>query len=344
MNNIHLKDIIHRAEETKVDLDFYSLLGVFLILWFILGRSPELLIAVLILFLVYYGVNETLGIQTITSQTVDKCLEEINIINKTYSPFALGFRNKIFAHVPAIFSGIVQTVNRLRGDQRYMLSREIGTALVINSTDNITYRTRIRGGIPKRIIFLCQHTPFLFDTFPFMTYIPTNHKLTVLNDFTQGLKIKFIGKIWNAYAQNLCGSYPIDRSNKHTLKDQVSNFVDLMLKDEERIFAIWASGNLWRGSFPNGVEKFQLGSFFMSAFAGIPVCVIHGRVSENSKRFIVEQSELIYPPTIDNIENTYLQFYGNINHRNIVEEYKMKVENIYREMDNRLVKEVNTIE
>jgi hypothetical protein len=341
MDNIHLLDIIRAAEETKVSLDFYTLLVIFIVLWFILGRSPELLIVILILFLVLYGANETFGIQSISVQSVEGCIEELRVENKSYSPFALGFKTKVLLHVPIIFSGVVQTINRLRGDQRYMLSRELGTSLVINSTDQVIYRTGIRGEIPKRILFISQHSPLLFDTFPFLTYIPTNHKLTILNDFTQGLKIKFIGKIWNSYAQNLCGSHPIDRSNKKTLKTQVSNFVDLMLKDEQRIFAIWASGRLWNKDLPNGLEKFNLGAFYMSAYSGIPVCVIHGRLSNNSKRFIVEQSPLYYPPTFNTREDSYIKFYENTDHRKEIEEYRNKIEALYRNMDDRIYEEVN---
>ena len=83
----------------------------------------------------------------------------------------------------------------------------------------------------------------------------------------------------------------------------------------------------------------------MSAFTGIPLCLVHGRLSKDSKRFIIEQSELIHPPTFDSStkEVNYLDFYENQENKNIVEEYRARVENLYRETDDRLEREVNTI-
>jgi hypothetical protein len=341
MINTDLEDIIHKAEETKVDLDFYTLLAIFLGIWLVFHRSPEMLIAIGILFLVVYGTNETLGIQRIVQRNLEDQGQEIVIENTSSSPFALSLRYKLALHLPIMFTGIIQTINRFRGDQKFMLSRQLACSLVMNSTNKVVYRTRMTRDPPSKIIFLCQHSSYLFDVFSFWAFLPKTHKLTAFNDVTRGLKPEIIGKIWYAFAQNLCGVYPIDRADKENLKIQVSEFVDMITKEDNRVFTIWPSGDVWDKSAPNGVRQFKLGAFFMSMFTGVPVCVIHGRMSGDERNYIVEQSDIIYPPEVSDKESTYVQFYENESRRSAVDDYRLRIENIYREMDERIYKELN---
>jgi 1-acyl-sn-glycerol-3-phosphate acyltransferase len=341
MINTDLEDIIHKAEETKVDLDFYTLLAIFLGIWLVFHRSPEMLIAIGILFLVVYGTNETLGIQRIVQRNLEDQGREIVIENTSSSPFALSLRYKLALHLPIMFTGIIQTINRFRGDQKFMLTRQLACSLVMNSTRKVIYRTRMTQDPPSKIIFLCQHSSYLFDVFSFWAFIPKTHKLTAFNDVTRGLKPEIIGKIWYAFAKNLYGVYPINRDDKDNLKTQVSEFVDMITKEDNRVFTIWPSGDIWDKTAPNGVRQFKLGAFFMSMFTGVPVCMIHGRMSKDETSYIVEQSDIIYPPEVNNKESTYIQFYENESHRGAVDEYRLRVENIYREMDERLYNELN---
>ena len=124
-------------------------------------------------------------------------------------------------------------------------------------------------------------------------------------------------------------------------------FIDKMTTEPEtpEVFCIWPSGWAWDYTKKNGIDKFKPGAFYMSAFTGIPVCLVHGRLSKDSKRFIIEQSDIIHPPTFDPLTGgtEYLDFYENQENKIIVEEYRARVENLYRETDDRLDREVNTI-
>jgi 1-acyl-sn-glycerol-3-phosphate acyltransferase len=339
MLNTDLEDIIHKAEETKIILDFYFLLVVFIIIWLLLGRTSGALLAILIVFIAIYGTNEISGVQSISHLNSEYQGQEIVIENMSSSPFALSLRYKLALHLPIMFTGIVQTINRFRGDQKFMLTRQLACSLVMNSTNKVVYRTRMTQDPPSKIIFLCQHSSYLFDVFSFWAFIPKTHKLTAFNDVTRGLKPEIIGKIWYAFAENLYGVYPIDRADKENLKAQVSEFVDMITREDNRVFTIWPSGDVWDKTAPNGVKQFKLGAFFMSMFTGVPVCVIHGRMSSDEKKYIVEQSDIIYPPEVSNKESTYVKFYENESHRSTVDEYRLRVENIYREMDERIYNE-----
>jgi hypothetical protein len=341
MLNTDLTDIIHRAEGGKVVLDLVFLVVFLLLLWILFGRRTELLIALTAIFLIIYGTNENMGVQTITQYSTDNQWREIIIQNTTTSPFTVSLKYRLIMHVPVIFSGVLQTIHRLRGDGKFELSKRLACSFVINSTGRVVYRSRLGGDPPKKMIFLCQHGSYLIDIFSFWGFIPKDHKLSALNDVTRGLKPEIIGKIWYMLAENLYGVYPIDRADKQGLKTQVSKFVDVMLEDENRVFTIWPSGDIWNGREPNGVKEFKLGAFFMSAFTGVPVCVIHGRLSRDETRFIVEQSNLIYPPELNIGEKRYIDFYDNETYRERIDQYRLQVEEVYREMDNRIYKEVN---
>jgi len=344
MINSELPDRISKAILDGIVLDYWTLLAFFLVVWVIFGRSKEFLLAIIILFLAQYGINELFLDQSIAQMVVDDCVREISVTNRTSSPFALGFQTKTKGHTPFVFSGIVQTINMIKGDRKYTLSKTLASAIAINCTERIIYRSNLSKPLPEKVIFVCQHIKYMFDFFPFLAYIPDSHKLTTFNDFTTGLRYKALGKIcFSLFAKHLYGAYAIDRSERDTLKDQVTGFVNSMDQEKDpHVFAIWPSGKAWLPDQPNGVDQFRLGAFYMSVYTGIPVCIIHGRIAEDEKSFIVEQSDIIEPPAVLNREPSYIEFYENSGHRSVVDGFRMEVENLYRDMDSRLCMEVNT--
>jgi hypothetical protein len=114
-----------------------------------------------------------------------------------------------------------------------------------------------------------------------------------------------------------------------------------MLEDREpTIYCIWPTGNLWKPALRNGIEEFKLGAFYMSCFTRIPVTIIHTKVQGLVRKIIVEQSPLSHPPEIQNLEEEYLKFYENPAHRPTVVQFRDRMETLYREMDDRLEREL----
>jgi hypothetical protein len=339
MIHLDLLDLIHRSDGSKVGLDLLAFVVVLFILWLLFRRRPKTFILFFLIFVVIFTSNELLSVQSIESRFVED-FTEIEILNKSASPFTPKFQTKMIMSIPFIFSGVVQTINMIKGDRKYTLSKTLANCLMINSCEKINYRSYLSTPLPTKVIFLCQHIPYLVDTLPFLAYVPNTHRLTVFNDFTMGGMSKAVAKVFHVmFCKNLYGAHMISRRDKDTLKTQMSDFVDSMINnDHPHVFTIWPSGWAWRYDQPNGVDKFKPGAFYMSAYTNTPVCIIHGKLSKDSKRFIVEQSHLIHPPTISVKEDTYVRFYENMDHRPMIEEYRSNVESIYREMDNKISK------
>lgn len=351
--NEHVLEIVRRAEGSKVALDLVLLIVVFGVLWAFVRKFTATFIALLVLFVIVYSANELMSTQRIAEQRVigengQEIVREVSVINSSTSPFALGFHSKLILSVPLIFTGLVQTINMVRGDRKYNLTKSLSTNLVFQGTQQTIYRTYMNTELPTKVIFVCQHLPYLFDTLAFHTFIPDTHKYTVFNDFTMGGMSDSVATAFHVlFCKHLYGAHKFSRRDKSRLKTQLTEFIDKMTVEPKtpEVFCIWPSGWAWDYTKKNGVDKFKPGTFFMSAFTGIPLCLVHGRLSKDSKRFIIEQSELIHPPTFDSStkEVNYLDFYENQENKNIVEEYRARVENLYRETDDRLEREVNTI-
>lgn len=343
MINSDLIDLVKRSEGSKVGLDLLAFIVVLFILWILFSKRPRTFILFFVVFSILFASNELLSTQTINSHHPDDNLTELIITNDSSSPTLPKFQTKMILSIPFIFSGVVQTINMMKGDQKYILSKILANSLVINSCEKIVYRSYLSTPLPTKVIFLCQHIPYLFDTLPFLAYVPDTHKLTVFNDFTMGGMSKQVATVFHVlFCKHLYGARMMSRRDKDTLKTQMADFVTSMIDNPyPHVFSIWPSGWAWRYDQPNGVEKFKPGAFYISAYTRIPVCIIHGKLSKNSKRFIVEQSPLIHPPAIRYDEKSYVDFYENNNHRPIIEEYRDKVENIYREMDNRIEKSIS---
>jgi len=350
--NKHVLEIVTRAEGTKVALDLVLLIVVFGVLWIFVRRYTVLFPVLLFLFLIIYSTNEILSTQEIAEQRVtgengEEIIREVMIRNKSTSPFALGFKSKLILSVPLFFTGLVQTINMLRGDRKYNLTKSLSTNLVFQGTQQTIYRSYMNKELPNKVIFVCQHLPYLFDTLGFHTFIPDTHKYTVFNDFTMGGMNNTLATAFHVlFCKHLYGAHKFSRRDKSKLKSQLVEFVNMMTAEPEtpEVFCIWASGWAWDYTKKNGIDKFKPGTFFMSAFTGIPLCLVHGRLSKDCKIFIIEQSELIQPPKFDQStkERNYLDFYENQENKNVVEEYRTRVENLYRETDDRLEREVNT--
>lgn len=342
MFNENLKTIVEQAVESKLVLDIVLLVVVFLFLWWGFRRRPAIFTILFVTFAIVYATNETLSSQSITTVMRDRSATEIRIINNNISPFKLSSRNKLILLGGAAFSGVIQIRNILEGNREYSLTKRLSTGAVLNLYENVIYRSRLSTVLPEKVIFLCQHGCEMIDVLSFFAFIPESYKLTALNDITGGGNVgKNVASAFHTlFAKNLYGAHVFNRSDKATLKTQVSEFVDIMKVPENHVFCIWPSGNFWNDKFENGVECFKSGAFYMSAYTGIPICIITQRLSADRSRLLIEQSDIIYPPDISTDNVSYIQFYENESHKPIIEEYRLRVENLYRNIDYRLVKEL----
>lgn len=342
MINENLIDIVKQAEESKLTLDIIFLVGVFLILWWGFRRRPVVFSLLFLTFAIIYSLNEVMATQRIESTGVDGVVSEIRVLNNSSSPFKLKPNVKLISIAPLVFSGVIQTLNMLEGSRRFNLTKRMATSVVINNYENVIYRSRLREKAPEKMIFLCQHGSDMMDVLSFFMFIPKDYKLSVMNDFTGGGGVgKKTAKAFHLmFAKHLYGAHMIDRKDKTVLKRQMGEFANMLIDAEKEVFCIWPSGKIWDPVLKNGIENFKPGAFYISAYTGVPVCVIHQRICPNKKTLIIEQSELVYPPVLEKEGLSYIDFYEREDYQPVIDEYRRRVENLYRGIDDRLESEI----
>lgn len=345
MFNEDLSLTVKEAVGSGVAVDAILFVTLIILVFVLLSRNNVVFSIIVFALAMIFALNETLTTQEAVEHRVDNKVLQVSVDNSSSSPFKLRGKGKLLTCIPIIFSGVIQLINMYQGDRKYLLTKKLSTSLVANSVDKVVYRSYLSGPLPDKTMFVCQHLPYLFDTLVFHTFIPNTHKLSVFNDFTMGGMSPQVAAVFHTlYCKHLYGAYKFSRRNKEEMKVQLVEFVDSMMNGPEpEVYCIWPSGWAWDYSEPNGVKQFKAGTFYISAFTGYPMTIIHGRHSEDKTKFLVEQSDLIYPPTLDSKESSYMEFFNNPDNKVKVEEYRKRVESLYREIDNRLVKDANTI-
>jgi hypothetical protein len=342
MDGLNLLETINRSQESsKVVLDILLLVAVFAALWLFFRNRRIVFVLLFVSFVVVLSLEEILTTQRITIKQVEDELDgvtrvrEVLVENEQRSPLQTGCYKRIVRYLPLIFSGVVQIINAVRGDRKYLLTKGISAAIITNSLPKIIYRTYLKGPLPEKVIFVCQHIEYMLETLLFTAFVPNTHKLTVMNRDVTFLLHHLVQK-------HLYGSYLVELKDKTCLKKQLIEFSKRITdgKDPE-VFCIWASGDVWKASHPNGIRSFKPGAFYMSTFTQTPICIIHSRISEDSRCMVVEQSDLIYPPPRVDTEGTvdYMSFYENPLNRETIEGYCKRVELLYRGIDDGLAKE-----
>ena len=349
MINGDIEKLIIGSGTSEVVNDIILLFVIFFFLWLFFRKRPVVFLILFSIIVIILTTNELLTPQEFTTKKDGDILQEVVITSKSKSPFRLSLGWRLLMVPPVIISGVIQTRNMLKGDKKYSLTKSLTTATIANSAEKVIFRTHLREQLPNKVIFLCQHVEMAIDVLTFHTFIPDSHKYTVFNDFTGNVLHPALGRFFDAvYCRHLYGARMLARIKKGEVKEQMKGIIDTMVVrngdvDDKEVFCIWPSGKHWVPKFPNGVEFWKPGSFYLSAFTGIPVCIIYTKVSKDSKTIITEQSELIYPPKFENKEPNYVQFYDNPENKKLVEEYCSRVEILYRGIDNRLDFEVEQI-
>jgi len=300
-----------------------------------LGSSPRVFGGLLFLLVFIFLYNEVSVEQFLERRTMDNERHEY-ILQNTTTNLQLPSPVRLILHIPFIISGLVQVGNYARGDRTYELTREFGTSLITQAPNSIIYRP-LSGNLPRKMIYLMQHVGAVLDNLTFLQFIPEGYAFRVLNNSNAnplGLFPKFSRK-------NLFGAHFIDPTSPGSIRESVSTFARYMIEDEDpTVYCIWPSGKLWDSKLENGIKEFKAGAFYMSAYSGIPVSIVHTKFTGLVKKMIVEQTPLVYPPSLDPIERDYNSFYDNVSHKESVNGFRDKIEAMYRAVDGKLSVEI----
>lgn len=334
-HRINLEDVLVRASEKRIYLDTLFLLILLLSLFLIFGgKHRGFGIAVFVLVFVF-TYNEV-GVQRwLFRREHDDQRSEV-ILRNTTTNIQLPSIVRLAIHLPIIISGFIQAINRMRKDETFRLTREIGASIISQAPEILRYRP-LTHPMPKKVIYLMQHVTAVLDNCTFLQFIPEGYRLRVLNKGNANP----LGLFPKTSRRHLFGAHFLEMESPEKLKESVRQFVEYMIQDTEpTVYCIWPTGSLWKRGCQNGIEEFKPGAFFMSCFTGIPVTIIHTKVSGLVRNMIVEQSPLHYPPKMERGQGGYLEFYENPQHRSKVLEFRTEMEKLYREMDDRLEEEI----
>jgi hypothetical protein len=351
MINSDLIKIVQESQLTaKVVLDLVFLLIAFLLLWLLFGWNKVVFTTLFVFLVIIFSVEEMLTNQAITVKQVEEGLDgvtamrEVTVRNDQRSPFQPSCFKRIARYLPLVLSGAVQVINAAKGDYKYKLTKRLSGALTTNSVPHITYRSYLKGPLPPKTIFVCQHISYFLETLLYSAFVPDSHQSIVLNHFGMHGDVEFL--LHHLVAKNLYGGMLLEIHNKPILRKQLNALSKrLIANPSPEVLCIWASGKPWEPKHPNGCREFRSGAFSFSLFANAPICIVHGRLSTDSRRLIIEQSDLIYPPVSDVTRAEgidYMSFSNNPVNKNIIDEYRRRVELQYRRIDDGLAKEVET--
>lgn len=336
-----LTETVLRSSNTgKVVLDLALLVLVFGLLWIFFRRKTVVFLTLFVLFIIFYSLEEVLSAQRVTVKNADG-VQEVAVVSQHRSPFHLGFRKMRLVYGSVCMTGGIQLFNLCRGDRRYQLTKTISATLTTNLFDQVTYRSYLKGPLPKRVIFICQHVKDIVDIMFFNTFVPDTHCMTVMNDWNVQEDLAFVG--YHLFFKHLYGAYMLNLRDRKRLKSKLIKFASKLTKEgNPEVFCIWAAGHAWDARYANGVKSFKPGAFYMSVFTQTPVCIVHGRNSQDFRKLVVEQSDLIYPPPLGSSQtDSYIEFYNDVVNREPVEGFCREVEMLYRRIDDGLAREVS---
>jgi hypothetical protein len=240
--------------------------------------------------------------------------------NLSLLPFFLGG----FVHLSAIFA---------RG-RSYYFSRLISQGHILRCAPKVMIR-----GItecPRRQIILSQHVPGITDVFSVMMFTGGND-LTVIQDLGPSLHARAASHI----LAPIYGGVNIDRTDQESLRKSIDNLAESMKMCSCGSYVLWPSGSMWKKSLNNGIVDFRKGVFYLSIYSQIPVCLIHSRNDDST--LIVEKTIYIPPPVIKELPKNlpYREFINTPLVKDSVNMFKDRVEKMYRDLDNKLSKELN---
>jgi hypothetical protein len=236
--------------------------------------------------------------------------------------------------IPFFMSGIIHIVSLVDRSRKYEFSRLVAQGHLLR----LARRVCIRGTStqpPRKQIILSQHVPGIADVFSVMMFTGGN-EVTVIQDLGSSI----YAKAASTFLSPIYGGINIDRTRGDALKRSINSLADSMKTSSNGSYIIWPSGAMWKKSLKNGIVDFRMGAFYLSIYSQIPVCLVH--VRGNTEELIVEKTEHIQPPFPEHIPRNrpYEDFINCPKVKELVAGFKTKIETMYRELDDKISKEL----
>lgn len=269
-----------------------------------------------------------------TNHHVERYDGELVITNSSiFGPIDVTHQN--LSLIPFFLSGIIHVVSLVDRSHKYELARLISQGHLIRTSRKVV----IRGldiKTPQKQIVLSQHVPGISDIFSVMMFSGEN-EISVIQDLGSSVQAKFASKI----LAPIYGGVNIDRTQPEILKRSIDTLAETMKMSSCGSYIIWPSGAIWKNSLKNGIVSFRSGAFYLSIYSQIPVCFVH--VRGDISKIIVERTGYFYPPAPDHLERnvTYDEFSRCPRVKEMVNEFRNRVEGIYRDLDDKMVGELS---
>lgn len=328
-------DLISSALDVKAVIDIVILiiiisLGVTVWRW---ARYPGMAIVLTSLAVFIYS-------QTMVTQTMSIDKFQTMIKNKGGLKLSPNTRNSGILGCQFLF--FPQLINYVTGDETYTFTRRAALGHLISSFPEVHIRSQT-SDLPNTVMIVSQHIPCVFDIWGFLAMTSDDHKLDVIQDLGPETYKRYLT---NIYLKGLYGARPIERTNKEILETQIGKLADDLVSYREgegkHAVCIWPSGKFWQSEFENGFEKFKPGTFYLSMYSQVPICPVHTRF--NRDKLICMRGGIIQPPKLPSEsfgKMDYKTFSREPEIRTLVENYRSKVERIFRNMDNAMCRELN---
>lgn len=253
------------------------------------------------------------------------------VTNKSLS--SIDIANQNLSLIPFLLSGITHMSCAVSRTRKYDFSVMVARGHIMRASRKVI----IRGfeSTPERQIILSQHVPGIADVFSVMMFTGGNN-ITVIQD----LGSSGVAKITSNFLAPIYGGINIDRTNKDLTMDRIHEIAHSMKVESGTSYILWPSGSMWKTDMKNGIVDFRNGAFYLSVYSQIPVCFVH--VRGNSEIMIIEKSRYVSPPVLADIPTniSYENFISHSQVKDAVNIFKKEIENLYRDMDERLENEV----
>ena len=265
------------------------------------------------------------------------------ILVKNSPIIGYGMVKNMTVSTTTFLSGVVQIYNKLFGDDKFKVSKQIILGHVSSYCRSVEISAK-PVVLPDKFFIMTQHVPSLVDIFTFLNFIPSGYRMRVVHDVSLNSTVKKIFE--RIFLNPLYGAVIIDKNNKEVMKTTMETLAfEVIQSPEPMVVVFWPSGRVWNKKYPNGTKQFNPGGFILSAFTNLPSCVVHSRVIDNDERLVSRRSDFVYPPT--EFQNTPVSDYQtfvekckNGDLKSPIDEYRRRVENVYREMDDEIVRKI----
>lgn len=314
-----------------------TILIILLILSILLIGKIWLRVGIIVIIIWMFFIND------IHSIDVFKISDSELTVKRNNHPLCIaqGLISKTVTAVSLSFSGVLQTTHWIAGDPTYEITKRVCLGHLMEFCPEMKFKIIGSPTYPRKFFIVNQHGPTLMDLFNFLTFVPKGYRLRVVHDLAGGGVVKEM--IEKVMLHPLYGAVIIDRKNKDNMKKTIHNLVTEIEEPEPIVVAIWPSGKAWGTNLLNGIEKFHEGMFLLPLFTKIPLCIVHSRTNKKESRCLLVRGEMIHPPTIQT-NDPYPEFVKKSKEyplKTVLDNFRLSIEDRYRELDNYILNEVN---